>query len=56
MLKLLRDNASQGGGDEVSVCNPIIEIIQSKDDTWILYEYLYKPPRSLNKGIKIEAV
>lgn len=54
MVKMITENKNDRINQQ-DICNPILEIIHGKKDTWILYEYIYKPPRSINKGIKIES-
>ena len=56
MLKILKPDKNDINNGYGNICNPILEIIESDEDTWILYEYIFKIPRSLNRGIKIDYV
>ena len=50
MKYLMSDNKNQGR----AYFNPLINMLETDDDVWLVYEYLYAPCESLLKGITVE--
>lgn len=55
-IKMLNFIAKSYDDQEHHCFNPLIDVIYGNEDTWLVYDYVYAPCRSLVKGITLEKV